>query len=142
MKCESASRAQAAGVGVMRSSEGSGLGEQAQWTGGVQVTLPSLFRWLGSVCVPPLAPDSAGERRRGLLCALTRSAFCLQSQPGPAIRPLDTVVLGAGLSFPDAGGCSVCTCAYTWRPSQAPTGSVPQAPAFQTLLSTAAPPNC
>ena len=127
MKCESASRAQAARVGVMRSSEGSGLGEEAQWTGGGQVTLPSLFRGLGSVCAPPLAPDSAREGTQGLLCALTRSAFWLQSQPAPAVGPADTVVLGAGLSFPDAGGCRVCTCACTWQPSQAPTDSVPQA---------------
>ena len=124
MKCESASRAQAAGVGVMRSSEGSGLGEEARWTGGGQVALPSLFRGLGSVCAPPLAPDSARQRTRGLLCALARPAFCLPSvlwtQLSWALGCLSLMLVGV-VSAPVPAPGSPARCPRTLFPRHLPS---------------------
>lgn len=74
--------AQAAGMSIMRLSEGSAAGRgELRGQADTSVTLPSLIRGLGSACVPLLRAQSG--RKQGVLVPI-RSTFWLRSHPGPA----------------------------------------------------------
>lgn len=87
----------------------------------------AFLRGLGSVCAPTPGSRLSQTENKGTLGSSSQACILAAGQPAPAIRPVDTVVLGAGLSFP---GCWLdvvsAFCACTWQPSQVPTDSVPQ----------------
>lgn len=81
----------------MRSSEVQGTGEEAQWTGGGQVELPSLLRGWGLSVPHPLAPDSTRPENKGTLVCPSQACI-LAAKPTSTCHPscVDTVVLTLG----------------------------------------------